>query len=255
MKEKVLGNLQKQVANWSKYELIYGLVIVTTLLSISIIGISPETPIWLTIISIIAGFTGVLGTMLAAKKSTWNYLWGIIHIVLYGTVSLASGVYGDFVLNIFYFLPLNIYAVFVWRGMSDKNGIVKPKKLSKKYAVITFVSTMVGWVSFALILTAFGDVAPWLDSFSTVFSVVGMILMMKAYKEQYYIWTAVNIISVLMWIVSLSLGNSAAIPMIIMWSCYVLNGLWGLYNWSKKPEYVGNRPISGSSTGTKAIYK
>ncbi len=37
-----------------------------------------------------------------------NYLFGIIHVVLYGYIAFVSMVYGDFMLNLFIFLPLDI---------------------------------------------------------------------------------------------------------------------------------------------------
>ncbi|NQX83653.1 MAG: nicotinamide mononucleotide transporter [Mycoplasmataceae bacterium] len=253
--KKFSNSFLKQLSNWNKYEIIYGALVTIILLTISIITVSQDSPIWISVISIMAGFFGVWGTLLAAKRSVWNYFWGIIHIVLYGITSFYARLYGDFMLNIFFFLPTNIYAIWIWKSRENDMGQVNPRKLKLKHKIIISLSTVIFTVLYAFLLDFLGDAAPWLDSASTVLSVTGMFLMIYAFREQYFIWILVNIVSTIMWIISLSLGNTAAIPMVIMWSIYILSGFWGLYNWYRKPKYIGYKYIKGASNGTKAIYK
>lgn len=245
-----------QLSNWNHYELVFGFLSIILILVLSIVTIDSTIPVWLTVSSIIAGVTGVIATLLIAKQSWWNYWWGFIQIILYGIIALASSIYGDFILNFLFFLPMSIYGLFYWKKNEKETDIVSSKKLSRneiiKYSFVGFLSFIV--VSLILLFGT-NDALPWLDSASTIFSIFGMFLMIRAYREQYLIWAVVNIISTTMWFVILFTGNSYALPIAIMYLVFTVIGVWGWINWYKKPVYTGHVPIKNCSTGTKAVYK
>lgn len=51
--------------------------------------------------------------------------------------------------------------------------------------------------------------------------------------EQWVLWVIVNLISVTMWIIALSNGESHAALMILMWIFYLANSLNGWVTWLK----------------------
>jgi len=57
--------------------------------------------------------------------------------------------------------------------------------------------------------------------------VVGAALALRVlrYREQWLLWIVLNIISILLWADNTS--------MYVMYSAYLLNSLYGYYNWSK----------------------
>jgi len=48
------------------------------------------------------------------------------------------------------------------------------------------------------------------------------------YREQWMLWIIVNIVSVIMWV---NIGDPM---MILMWSAYLINAIYGFVKWSKK---------------------
>lgn len=64
-----------------------------------------------------------------------------------------------------------------------------------------------------------------LDGVTTVLVVAAQLLMILRYREQWLLWIVINILSIILW------ADTAA--MYIMFSAYLLNSLYGYYNWSK----------------------
>jgi nicotinamide mononucleotide transporter len=68
---------------------------------------------------------------------------------------------------------------------------------------------------------------PFVDAFTTFGSLFAMYLMVKRYKEQWILWIIINALSIIMW---LKIGDMV---MVVMWSAYLVNSVYGLYKWSK----------------------
>jgi nicotinamide mononucleotide transporter len=63
-------------------------------------------------------------------------------------------------------------------------------------------------------------------------SVIAMVLMVFVFVEQWILWIVVDIVSIIMWIqVMLNGGNDIAV--LIMWTAFLVNAVYGLYNWVK----------------------
>jgi nicotinamide mononucleotide transporter len=63
-------------------------------------------------------------------------------------------------------------------------------------------------------------------------SIIAMILMVFVFVEQWILWILVDVVSIIMWVVvMLKGGNDIAI--LIMWTAFLINAIYGLYNWIK----------------------
>ena len=73
------------------------------------------------------------------------------------------------------------------------------------------------------------------DSAVTTANIVALVLMAKAYMEQWYLWTLVNITSIILWIIVLSSGEGSeyTVVQLIKYSFYLLNGLNAIRIWLK----------------------
>ena len=84
-----------------------------------------------------------------------------------------------------------------------------------------------------MILYKVHDQSPIIDSITTVFSVIGMILTVKRCIEQWYVWFIVNGLSVVMWIKAYALGSNC-FATILMWAIYFVLSIYFLYTWKKE---------------------
>jgi nicotinamide mononucleotide transporter len=77
----------------------------------------------------------------------------------------------------------------------------------------------------------FNDPQPVKDSATSVLSVIAMFLMVRRFMEQWTLWVAVNIISIVMWSIALVKGESHSALMVIMWIFYLANSINGWITW------------------------
>ncbi len=191
-------------ANWKLWQIIYIFFSITLILSINIILIffDSTNPLWVSIVSIFAVLTGIVSTIIATKGLSQNYVFGLIHVLLYGIVSFSIGVYGDFMLNIFIYLPMNFWGMYIWikKEKNVENG-ERPESRKIKYLNWIWLIPLIIFLifSYAYFLTLLDE--PWqvslFDSASTVTSIFGMVLMSLYFREQWVIWFFVNVFSVL----------------------------------------------------------
>jgi nicotinamide mononucleotide transporter len=71
----------------------------------------------------------------------------------------------------------------------------------------------------------------FIDATTNVLSVVATFLMMWRYKEQWLLYIVLNIVSIVMWFLRFSAGSEAGDLMILMWSLFLLNALFGYWCW------------------------
>ena len=88
----------------------------------------------------IAGITGLLCVVLCAKRSIYNYLFGVINVSLYAYISYRSGIYGDFALNAFYYFPMQFVGIYLWKKHKEKDNpqTVESKRMSNTNRYILF---------------------------------------------------------------------------------------------------------------------
>ena len=72
-----------------------------------------------------------------------------------------------------------------------------------------------------------------LDAMATTANIVAIVMMAFAYMEQWYLWTLVNVTSVILWTVTLISEPDAgyAIIPLIKYSFYFINGINGIRIW------------------------
>ncbi len=181
----------------------------------------------------VAAVTGVICVVLVAKGNIINYFFGLINVSLYAWISFKAGLFGDAALNAFYYLPMQFIGWYGWvnKRESDNSVTVVALRMSQVQRLYLSLFTLVAVAVVALILKYFGDPQPVKDSATTVLSIIAMFLMVKRYTEQWVLWIAVNIISVVMWSIAFTRGESHSVLMVIMWIFYLMNSVNGLINW------------------------
>ena len=196
----------------------------------------------LDVLGSVAGITGVLCVVLVAKGSIWNYVFGLVNVSLYALISYKAALYGDAVLNAFYYLPMQFIGWWQWRkrgaalseAESGGNGVqVKARRFTWSQRIWLTAGCAAAIVIVGFVLRHFGDPQPFKDSTTTVLSIVAQALMALAFMEQWCLWIITNIVSVIMWVICVYRGEAHAGVMVIMWTFYLLNSLNGLRVWLK----------------------
>lgn len=188
------------------------------------------------LIGTIALLMGVTGTVLSAKRSIWNFLFGAVNVTLYAYISFQASNYGQAALNALYYLPMQIVGYLAWSHRKDSadKSKVKTRSMRPVHILLSVVGTLLGTLLLWYILGHYTDAAqPLKDGFVTTVFIVGQILMTLAFWEQWFFWLAGNILNVVLWAVVMAQGDVVGGLMLIKYSMYTINSINGIIIWRR----------------------
>ncbi|MGN0231799.1 MAG: nicotinamide riboside transporter PnuC [Muribaculaceae bacterium] len=183
---------------------------------------------WLEIAGTIVGLI-YLALEYKANKLLW--IAGIIMPAIYVFVYYDAGLYADFGINIYYLL-IAVYGYMSWTfGKRTDDGELSElpiTRLPRRSLVASLAISLVLLFIFAFVLITFTDSnVPWLDSFTTAVSVVGLWMLARKYVEQWIAWIAVDAVSSGLYIYKELYFTSA------LYAIYTIIAIFGYYKWKR----------------------
>jgi len=227
-------SLEEYFSGWSTWEKMW--------LFVSTAMIIVASVMWKdTWYGIIASLTGIWCVVLVAKARVSNYIPGLINVVFYAYVAYQWQLYGEVMLNAFYFLPMQFIGFHIWTKKENKSGndTVKTKTMANSNRLSLGVASVMSIAIYGIILEQMGGRTPYIDSMSTVLSVVAMLLMAKVYVEQWVLWIIVDVVTIIMWVNVVFVQGGNDIALLIMWVAYLINAIYGLRIWMKTSRKGG----------------
>lgn len=221
------GFIKRELSGWKKIEVIW-----IVLAAVVTVGLSV---CWKdNIIGILAALTGVLCVVLTGKGKMSSYIFGMVNTVLYAYIAFDARYYGEVMLNLIYYVPMNVVGWVLWKKHMDNenNEVIKEKLTLKSQAVLVLICAA-GVYLYGILLKVLGGSLPFVDSMSTVLSVAAQILCVKRYMEQWIVWIVVDVVTVIMWAVNFANGGES-IATLIMWSVYLLNAVFMFVKWYRE---------------------
>ena len=221
--------IKSELTGWKVFDVIWLAVATAVILGLSIYW--KDT--WMSLLSAI---TGVWCVILTGKGKRSSFIFGLINVIFYAIVAFQAKYYGEVMLNVIYYLPMNFVGWFAWKKhMNDDTGEVVKERLTFKKSVIVYALTAAAIFIYGLILKALGGNLPYIDSMSTVISVVAQILSIKRLMEQWVRWIVVDVVTVIMWAVHFAQGGET-IATLAMWSVYLVNAFIMFIRWYKESK-------------------
>ena len=200
---------------------------------------------------------GVFCVVLGAKGSRANWVFGIIECFLKMYIVFTQHFYGDLLQRLFYNFPMQFVGWFKWekRERNDESTTIHTRYMTWTQRFYTLCVVAVGTVVRGLFLKFIGPlvvdgmravlpdmefktikldyempVLLWIDSFTTVMNIVALVVSVKAFVEQWYMWLFINLAYIFQW--SLSSGDFSFI-MTAQYTVYLVNSFYGIYMWNK----------------------
>ena len=235
MKEKTFNRL-------FNYFLFFGMLACVVVASIINIR-TGKTAAGLQIIVAFGSMMGITSTMLAANGNILNFVAGFVGACIETYVFHDNGLMAMFFLYLLYFIPMDVVGFFQWRkrGASAKKAVKAQRMTAKTWAAAIAGYIVVAAGAFGLSY-AFADKSQVLnlakmitDSLTMSATIVAIVMMTFAYMEQWYVWTLVNLSSIVLWSVTLATTPDSAytVVMLIKYVFYLLNGLNAIRIWLK----------------------
>ena len=178
--------------------------------------------------ALVSGMLGICSVVLGAQGNILTFVFGFAQVVTYTYLCIVERFYGEIAINIYYFFTM-IYGVYCWRRrLSDNSLQVQTRRLSRNIfpllsVAIALLSLLVGW----LLQRYTDDPQPYLDAFTTVPAIVAQILMVMAYREQWYLWLMVDVLALVMWL------RAENYCMAAQYAFWCANCVYGYVQWTK----------------------
>lgn len=189
------------------------------------------------LIGLISSISGMLCVVLVAKGKISNYYFGIVQTATYAYIAYGYGLYGEAMLNGLFYFPIQFIGIYLWSKNKTEHGVkgedVTVKSLTKSGWVITLVTVTIFTIAYGFFLKYLGGNNIWTDSATNVLSVTAQILMLKRFAEQWLLWIAVNVLSIFLWLSALISQGGNDFSMLVMWSAFLVNSIYGYINWRK----------------------
>lgn len=218
--------MNQTLGGWKLFEIIW-LVLFTAAATLFTV-ISKDSLFGFTVF-----ITGVLCVVLTAKGKLICYAFGMYNTIGYAYLAYVNGLFGEVMLNVLFFVPMNIVGFYMWRN-HIQDGKLAMRQLERKALLLLGTACVLGCLLLGAGLSLIPTQnSPYIDALTTVLSIAATLLMVRRFKEQWLLYIILNVFTVLLWVIRMLDGSEEALLMIVMWSAYLVNAGYGYYNWSK----------------------
>lgn len=199
----------------------------------------------LLILSGLAAIAHIVCNILLAYGKISNFFWGIIGVISYGLYTIAWDYLGDMQLNLFFFLPMQLIGYHLWKKHLDSNKTVVVYHFSWTETLISFYTLAMIATFFYFEIPAYSravigsyaydgtnikNIIPHLfDAVTDALSIIGEVLMLLRYCEQWIAWMISNILQLAMF--SGIANKHIDINMVILWTFAIINASIGFKKW------------------------
>ena len=218
-----------KLGSWNKFEIIAYFVIIAFIIARAIF----HGDYYVAVISAVCGITY---TVLAGKGVPLCNVIGVVGSGFYGFLAFQNAIWGNLLLYVCYYIPMQILAFFKWnKHLKQEERVIIKTSLSKKELSITSLVTFLLILAVIFVLYKTNASHPILDGITTVVSITGMYLAVRRMIEQWCAWMIVNSLSLFMWL-RVALSGQRVWSTVIMWGVYLFLAFYFYYKWRKELE-------------------
>lgn len=157
-----------------------------------------EIPIVLVVLEAMGVFFGLLSVIYSKRENILVFPTGIISTGIFVYILLVYGLFGDMLINAYYFV-MSIFGWYFWTRKVDETHftpITKTTSKEKKWSVLLFFATLIFISLVYMVLDKFNTWTTYTDIVTTAIFFVGMWLMAKKKIENWVYWIIGNIITI-----------------------------------------------------------
>lgn len=189
----------------------------------------------------LAAFSGILCVVFAGKGKISNFCFGLITVLLYAYVSFSYGLYGEMMLNLLVYAPIQFIGFILWRKHmsggkrinADNAGEVIARILGGRQMAMLAAILFIATFAYIQMLYELGSELPALDGATVMISIVAQILMVLRFREQWILWIIVNLMSIALWLGLWFKNGCTSWPMVSMYGIYLINAVYSYFNWTR----------------------
>ena len=151
----------------------------------------------------------------------------------YGIVSFYFKYYGEVITYLCMTAPMSIMATIEWiKNPYGDTKEVAVKKITKKDIALMFCFTVLVTVVFYFILKALKTESLIVSTISITTSFLAVYLTYLRSSFYALAYAANDIVLIVLWVIA-SVKNISYLPMVICFLMFLINDIYGFYNWEK----------------------
>ncbi len=182
--------------------------------------------------TLISSLIGVTALIFVAKGDVLGQILTVVFAVCYGIVSYKFRYYGEMITYLGMTAPIAVGAVVTWIKNPFHEGEVRIRHTSPRlWAVLSTLDLIVTAV-FYFILKWLNtpNITPSTISVATSFMASSLTLMRSSYYALFY--AANDVVLIILWTLA-SIEKISYLPMVLCFLCFLVNDLYGFFNWQK----------------------
>ncbi len=188
-----------------------------------------DTPIDLILIESIAVFFGIVSPLCSLRNNIWVFPTGLINTAAYSYLLLVYELFGDMLINLYYFI-MSIYGWYYWsKTNSDKSSthISYTTKAEKQISLLLLIISGITVIAIYYLTNRLTNWMAFTDSLTTALFFTGMWLMARRKIENWHCFIIGNAISIPLYYYKGLIFSS------ILFILLTLIAIFGLKSWKK----------------------
>lgn len=178
---------------------------------------------------------GVTSLIFAAKGNAWAQILMVAFSIMYGIVSYTFRYWGEMITYLGMCMPMAIWSFITWvmHPSKENKGEVEISILSKKDSIYLSIATLIVTALFYGILCKLNtpNILMSTVSITTSFAAAALTMMRSSYYALAYAMN--DIILIVLWVLA-SLENSMYVPIVVNFSVFLVNDLYGFISWKQR---------------------
>ncbi len=194
-----------------------------------------------------ATISGGVAVWLSAKENVWSWIVGLVNVVLAFTLFFQIQLYPDMFLQVFFFAT-NIIGFWLWKfpkeEMANINNELRITNLSlKNISLLGALGLLLTYVlgtfsknlhDFFPTLFSLPSAFPYMDSFTTIMSIMATFMLIKKKLEAWWLWLLIDVISPYMYFIKDVKLYS------ILYAIFCIIAIYGALDWTRKWKLKSN---------------
>jgi nicotinamide mononucleotide transporter len=152
---------------------------------------------WLELVAVLFGIVSVY---LSVRQIIWSWPTAIVNVSLYFLIFGREQLYALMGLQVFYAV-ISAYGWYNWLFGGENRTVLKVSRTPRPWALALPVIWGVGLILLGVVQTrATENPIPFVDSALAVASLIAMWMMSRKYLENWAVWIAVDVVSIVVFI-------------------------------------------------------
>ncbi len=212
----------------TKFERVLWLISLGVIVA-AFVAVGGDTP------TLIASLVGVTALIFVSKGDVFGQILIVVFSVVYAVISFSLQYYGEMITYLGMSAPIALASVVTWLRNPFKAAEVKVNRLPMwEWGLLAALTAGVTF-AFYFVLAYFNTANLPVSTVSIATSFLASYLMMR--RSPYYAlaYGANDVVLIVLWGMA-AWAQPSLLPMVVCFVMFLLNDLYGLFNWSRMRE-------------------